>query len=133
MSAEVVDPDFLPFSEDELVAADVLMGRTEADARRSWRMVARDIRATRKHFEDGRGEAGAWYGYADLSDRDITLGLSLLTHDLDARVRQHKFGRSELKQEAVPPEHMRQLQVERERWEEEREDLRKRLHDDGRL
>lgn len=132
MSAEVVDPDFLPFSEDELVAAEVLMGSTEADARRSWRMVANSIRATRKQFEAGRAGQGAAPGYARLSGPDVMLGLSLLSPELEVRVRQHKFGWWEQVLHKLPPEHRRQLQDEREWWEQEREDLRRRLEEEGR-
>jgi hypothetical protein len=133
MSDAVIDPDLLPFTEDELVEAEVLMGSTEAAARRTWQVIASELRATRKRSAEGRARKGEAPGYARLGGPDVLLGLSLLSPELDRRVREQRFGWWEGSEAELGQELRDRLRAERAEWEAERERVRKRLVGEGKL
>lgn len=47
----LLDPDFAPFTIDELVAAHVLLGVPEAEARREWAEALEELSRARAEFE----------------------------------------------------------------------------------
>lgn len=132
MTDRIVDEQLLPFTEEELIRAGVLMGADERDAKRTWGEIAAHVRRIRRSLEATQEESGNNLGIGLMSSNDYLMALSLLSDGLAERVRAFKYPwlqrRLDL-QSGIDP----RLTEEQARWERDREALRTRLRNDGRL
>lgn len=128
---EHLDPDFVPFTLDELVAADVLLGVSDGEAQSVWTEGRANIEQER------RSPSGNAFGVT-LAEGTL-LALSLLSNGLARRVeRLRTRGREEALahwRRTLPAEEVERRVAEwrsgdRE-WSVKREEMRRALERDG--
>ncbi|MBW3553062.1 MAG: hypothetical protein KY466_06120 [Gemmatimonadetes bacterium] len=128
--SEFLDPDFAPFTVEELVRAEMLLGEAEEVSRDMWTRAAEDAQRARDEFEKST-DPNAAYGLT-LGEGTL-LALALLSEETAERVEEIRTRGWRLHRAMNPAEQERFDRLheqEERRWREQLAMLRKHIRGD---